>query len=250
MPEKDKEQAAKKQEKIEKKKEEIKASVGAASKEKEGAAKKEVQKGKEEKPEKLEEKAEEIEEEDPEAQKPKAKPEVKGPGLLSRMSTNCKLRFQVARETVRSKIPTMPTIRRPTIPSMSEVRLSIASRMPTMPAMPNVSQYLPEMPSAPTIPLPEPLDYLKIRLYYLDERYVSPLVNRINYLTIILSLLAISSSTFSDLLVFQPKLILNLQNSDGQLQVPHLWTLVTSLFVETSFAFLVLHLLTINYIAI
>ena len=111
MPEKDKDQAAKKQEKIEKKKEEIKASVGQPSKEKDGAAKKEVKEEKKEKPSLKEEpKTEEIDEEDPEAQKPKAKPkqEVKGPGIMTRMSTSCKLKLQVARETIRSKIPSMP----------------------------------------------------------------------------------------------------------------------------------------------
>ena len=85
----------------------------------------------------------------------------------------------------------------------------------------------------------------------MDERYVSPLVNRINYLAILLSILAISSTQLSDLVVLKPSLIFSFELFDqGTMQVPYLWTLVTSIFVESSFAFLALHLFIINYIVI
>ena len=117
--------------------------------------------------------------------------------------------------------------------------------------MPDVSQYLPELPSIPDIPLPEPLDKARSHINFYDGQYVSPLIQRLNYVILIFSFCAISSSSLANFFVFKPSMILSVgKKSADQSSIPFLWTLVTSVFVESNIILLVIHFITINYVVI
>lgn len=59
-----------------------------------------------------------------------------------------------------------------------------------------------------------------------------------------------SLQAFNELLVFRPKNIINFDKKAVGPAVPYIWTFVTSVFVETSLVFLVIHLATINYVVL
>lgn len=92
----------------------------------------------------------------------------------------------------------------------------------------------------------------------LGEVHISPLIKRLNYLIVSLSFISMVSTQANDLLAFKPSSILWAQqmssSNSTHLQenpyskVPYLWTFSTSVLVESSFVFLALHLLLINYI--
>jgi hypothetical protein len=52
----------------------------------------------------------------------------------------------------------LPSLRRPELPSFSGLKSSIVEKLPALPHCPNLREYLPEMPELPQIPLPEPLE--------------------------------------------------------------------------------------------
>ena len=152
-------------------------------------------------------------------------------------------------------MPAMPTM--PTMPSIVEVKQSIASKIPALPQippMPPVREYLPEVPELPKIPLPEPLDSLKERLVQLDTDNISPLVQRLNYIILLLSVSCISMSQLNEIFVFKPVNIYNVDIKPKKLKTeshfPYLWTFLTSVFIDTSIPFLAMHLFIINYIVI
>ena len=45
-----------------------------------------------------------------------------------------------------------------------------------MPVIPGIGEYLPEVPSIPKLPLPEPLDELRNKMSILDSENISPLI--------------------------------------------------------------------------
>jgi hypothetical protein len=127
--------------------------------------------------------------------------------------------------------------------------------MPSVP-MPNVREYLPDMPTMPKVPLPEPVDNVVTYLFQLDQLHISPMIQRINYLILVLSLSSMLMSSVNDLLVFKPVNIINMNkvapanSTDASIRVPFVWTFTTSVFVETNFLFLVMHIMLINYVII
>lgn len=65
------------------------------------------------------------------------------------------------------------------MPSIAEIQDKIKENLPALPSlppMPDVSQYLPEVPSMPDIPLPEPLDKVRVSVSSYDNQFVSPLI--------------------------------------------------------------------------
>lgn len=136
---------------------------------------------------------------------------------------------------------------------MVDVKAKIHSQLPNRPTMPDMSfmrEYLPEMPAAPDIPLPEPLEKAKNRLNTFNAYYISPLIQQVNYIIIIFFFASISLQAFNDLLVFRPKNIINFNPKAQGAPIPFIWTFVTSVFVETSLLFLVIHFATINYVVV
>lgn len=202
------------------------------------------------------EESEDLEAKDKEKEPAKVK-EV-GPSLKERINNAIALKYLDTKEAIYSRLPnrpTMPTLPRP--PSFQEVKEGIRAKMPAMPQLPKcpeVSQYLPDMPSLPKIPLPEPLDSLRNFLTQLDSEHVSPLIQRLNYLVLFLSLFGMLSWHIEALLIFRPAYIYAPANSELKpaklLDYPYVWTLLTSVFVETNPVFLATHLLLINYIVI
>ena len=74
------------------------------------------------------------------------------------------------------------------MPSFADVKAKVGQHLPDLPQMPDVSQYLPELPSIPDIPLPEPLDKVRNQINFYDGQYVSPLIQRVNYVILIFSI--------------------------------------------------------------
>ena len=72
--------------------------------------------------------------------------------------TKLKMKINDTKESLKSKIPSMP--KRPTIPSLAEVKLSVKAKLPAIPQLPqipSVREYLPDLPTIPEVPLPEPV---------------------------------------------------------------------------------------------
>ena len=131
------------------------------------------------------------------------------------------------------------------------MKAKIGQHLPELPHMPDVSQYLPELPSIPDIPLPEPLDKVRNQLNFYDGQYVSPLIQRVNYVILIFSICAISSESLADFFVFKPSMIVSVgKKTSKQTSIPFLWTLMTSVFVESNIIFFAIHFATINYVVI
>lgn len=119
-----------------------------------------------------------------------------------------------------------------------------------MPDLAFVKDYLPEVPAMPDIPLPGPLEKVKQRMNSANSAHVSPMIQQINYMIVIFSVASMSFQAFNELLVFRPRNIINFNNKVPGAPVPFVWTFVTSVFVETSLLFLVIHLATINYVVV
>jgi len=137
------------------------------------------------------------------------------------------------------------------MPSFADVKAKVGQHLPDLPQMPDVSQYLPELPSIPDIPLPEPLDKVRNQINFYDGQYVSPLIQRVNYVILIFSICAISSESLAEFFVFKPSMILSVgKKTPKQSSIPFLWTLITSVFVESNIIFLVIHFATINYVVV
>lgn len=119
--------------------------------------------------------------------------------------------------------------------------------VPSLPELPPIRQYLPDLPSVPQIPLPDPLMMLKEQVSSLDSVFVSPIIQRINYLILTLSAIALFEPDF---MVFKPQNLIRLAAGDSteNQQMPYIWTLVTSIFVETNLVYLIAHLFLMNYI--
>lgn len=88
----------------------------------------------------------------------------------------------------------------------------------------------------------------------MDNDHVSPLIQRINYLVIFLSLFGMLSSHVESMLIFRPSFIYmpeGVQDAPIKLvEYPYVWTFLTSVFVETNPVFMLMHLFLINYIVI
>ena len=106
--------------------------------------------------------------------------------------------------------------------------------MPALPSLPPLGEYMPEMPQAPSVELPEPFEGMKQKMIKFDHENVSPLIKNINYIMVILSILGLVG--LSDFLMFKPNKIISIipdsKSSFAGWQVPHLWTLITSIFIE------------------
>ena len=77
----------------------------------------------------------------------------------------------------------------------------------------NISQYLPELPECPKIPLPESVQPFADRLSEIQDESVSPLIQRLNLIIICLSLICIlAGRSVSDYLVFMPSHIVSFSN--------------------------------------
>ena len=127
----------------------------------------------------------------------------------------------------------MPTITRPEMPSIGSIKESVISKMPSLPQMPAVGEYLPELPTMPDIPLPEPLDSAKLYIQKFNEENVCILLKTTNTVMIVLSLAVMIG--LNDYLIFKPNKIINIvkeSDSDSNWHIPYLWTLITSTFAE------------------
>jgi hypothetical protein len=110
-----------------------------------------------------------------------------------------------------------------------------------------VRDYLPDLPSIPRIPLPDPLQNAVDWVSSKESEIVSPILRPINYLILFFSLISLitnSESGFADLVVFRPKNIVRIEG-EGMI---FLWTMVTSAFVETSLISLIINLVVANFI--
>ena len=157
------------------------------------------------------------------------------------------------KETIKSKLPTprMPQISKPQMPSVGSMKESITSKMPSLPQIPAIGEYLPELPSMPEVPLPEPLENAKLYVQKFNDENVCSLLKTTNSVMIILSLLAMVG--LSDYLIFKPNMIINIvkeSESESKWHIPYLWTLITSTFAEQNIFTLGLFLYLANYIAI
>jgi hypothetical protein len=198
-----------------------------------------------------------------------------GPSMMERVKTSVSLKYMNAKEAIYSRIPARPSlsISRPSMPSGAQIKESITSRLPSIPSIPvpSVREYLPDMPSLPKVPLPEPVDNVVQSISQVDEENISPLIQRINYLTLTLSLSCMLLSDIKQLLVFKPVNIFNPNkqavaetvaveanstsanstlSSSMNFGVPYIWTFSTTVFIETNFLFLIIHFMLINYIVI
>ena len=132
---------------------------------------------------------------------------------------------------------------------MADVRASVVARLPERPSCPQLPDmapyraYLPSMPSCPSVPLPEPV--AKTCQFVTNvEELISPLMRPLNRIIIVLSVSsAVAGDRLLNYLALRPANILG-----SEVQIPYVWTLVTSVLVEPNPLFMVLHLGAMNYV--
>lgn len=119
-----------------------------------------------------------------------------------------------------------------------------------------VSQYLPEAPSCPKIPLPEQVQVVVDRAGEINDENVSPLIQRLNLTVLTFSLLCIlGGRSISDYLVFTPSYLVSMEGKQQEgdaastgSTIPYVWTPFTCIFIEESLIFLFGQLAVINFI--
>lgn len=147
------------------------------------------------------------------------------------------------KESLKAKLPG-----RPTMPSTEQMKKTLYSKLPSrpnLPQLPSVREYLPDMPSVPAIPLPEPLERIKGKVSSVDST-ISPLMQRLNYAILLFSSLSILGA--SEYLVFIPNNVVHLANESPT--YPYVWTLLTSVFIEENLAMLGVFIALANYIVV
>ena len=99
------------------------------------------------------------------------------------------------------------------------------------------------MPGYPSIPLPEPIAKACQFVSNL-EAMISPLMRPLNRIIIVLSLSGlVGGERFSDYLALRPSNIIG-----GEVTVPYVWTLFTSVLYEPNPLFMLLYLAVMNYV--